>query len=228
MLWAWLPSDPGSTCRPARFTRVSQIRTDHEAREASPRLLAPPRRAGDRTKDRPARFAPPTCAALSGDRPAGGSRPGTPRPEVEAGALLDGVRRMLRTAPVVIAVSFAGSARSFLLPLKAAELKHGNAVPLALRRALGMAPFGSGSDHLLWHPSTPRPNPNPNPSPAPEPSPLTLTPTQGRGSALRLLFRLRCVVRAARRVAHGPVTLPLPLPLTLTPTQPQPQPQPQP
>ena len=121
MLWAWLPSDPGSTCRPARFTRVSQIRTDHEAREASPRLLAPPRRAGDRTKDRPARFAPPTCAALSGDRPAGGSRPGTPRPEVEAGALLDGVRRMLRTAPVVIAVSFAGSARSFLLPLKAAD-----------------------------------------------------------------------------------------------------------
>ena len=38
------------------------------------------------------------------------------------------VRRMLRTAPVVVAVSFAGSARSFLLPLKAAELKHGNAV----------------------------------------------------------------------------------------------------
>jgi len=35
---------------------------------------------------------------------------------------------MLRTAPVVVAVSFAGSARSFLLPLKAAELKHGNAV----------------------------------------------------------------------------------------------------
>ena len=111
MLWAWLPSDPGSTCRPARFTRVSQGRTGHVAREDSPRLLAPPRRA----RDKAARFASPACS----DRPAVG-RPGTPRAEAEAGALLDGVRRMLRTAPVVIAVSFAGSARSFLLPLKAA------------------------------------------------------------------------------------------------------------
>ena len=116
MLWAWLPSDPGSTCRPARFTRVSQVRTDHETREASPRLLAQPRRAGDKA----ARFASPRCS----DRRAGGSS-ATHRSEAEAGAeagvLLDGVRRMLRTAPVVIAVSFAGSARSFLLPLKAAD-----------------------------------------------------------------------------------------------------------
>lgn len=43
-------------------------------------------------------------------------------------ALLEVLPRMLRTAPVVIAVSFAGSARAFLLPLKAAELKHGNAM----------------------------------------------------------------------------------------------------
>ena len=119
MLWAWLPSDPGSTCRPARFTRVSQVRAEHEAREAreaSPRLLGQLRRAGDKA----ARFASPRCS----DRPAGG-RSATPRSEAEAGAgageLLDGARRMLWTAPAVIAVSFAGSARSFLLPLKAAD-----------------------------------------------------------------------------------------------------------
>ena len=220
MLWAWLPSDPGSTCRPARFTRVSQVRTDHETREASPRLLAQPRRAGDKA----ARFASPRCS----DRRAGGSS-ATPRSEAEAGAeagvLLDGVRRMLRTAPVVIAVSFAGSARSFLLPLKAAD-QVGNRV------APPSASWLSGG--LSQRQITPQITPHAAPSVGP-PRPISRSRCagrlyisrglacgldagggaqarqRGRGAALRLLLRLRCAVRATGRMAHGPVTLPLPL-----------------
>ena len=68
---------------------------------------------------RPAGVASP-CLAPAGNTPGRG--------EADPTALLTSAQLMLRTAPAVIAVSFAGSSRSFLLPLKAAELKHGNAI----------------------------------------------------------------------------------------------------